>query len=119
MTWAIFVISDFPGRASTTARNHPPFSAAALPSWVRGGPTNRASVVGRGSHRPIAAAARAGGGADSIARNCIYADNPISGFAFTTERDLDAQGSQERLRPASAASERAEILVFGIRAISI
>jgi hypothetical protein len=38
-----------------------------------------------------------------------YPDNPVSRSTFTTERNLDAQGSQERLRATQTASERARI----------
>ena len=35
------------------------------------------------------------------------ADHPAAGAALTAERDVDAQGPQERLRPAQSAGERA------------
>jgi hypothetical protein len=48
-------------------------------------------------------------GADGILLNCTYPNDPASSSAFTTERNLDAQAPQERLRATQTASERARI----------
>jgi hypothetical protein len=53
--------------------------------------------------------ADAADGADDIFMNCTYPDDPATGSAFATERNLDAHCPQERLRPTQAASERAGI----------
>ena len=55
--------------------------------------------------------ADAADGADGIFECRANPDDPAAGAAFTTERDVDAQRPQERLRPAQAAGERAR--VFG------
>jgi hypothetical protein len=43
--------------------------------------------------------------ADGIFDSCTHPDDPASGSAFTTERNVDAQCPEERLRAAQAASE--------------
>jgi hypothetical protein len=48
-------------------------------------------------------------GADGSFRICAHSDYSVPGPAFTRERDLDAQHSQERLGPAQSAGERARV----------
>jgi hypothetical protein len=52
-------------------------------------------------------------GADGILLNCTYPNDPASSSAFTTERNLDAQAPQERLRATQTANERARIFETG------
>jgi hypothetical protein len=54
-------------------------------------------------------AADAANGADGIFESPAYPDDPAAGMAFTTERNVDAQSPQERLRATQAASEHAGI----------
>ena len=44
--------------------------------------------------------ADAADGADGIVAKSTHPDDSVSGSAFTTERNVDAQGPQERLRAA-------------------
>jgi len=53
--------------------------------------------------------ADAADGADGIVAKSTNPDDPVSGSAFTIERNVDAQCPQERLRATQAASERAGI----------
>jgi hypothetical protein len=53
--------------------------------------------------------ADAADGADGTCPSCTYSDHPAPGPAFPTERNLDAQAPQERLRATQATSERAGI----------
>jgi hypothetical protein len=45
-------------------------------------------------------------GADGIFGSSVYPDDPVSNPAFATERNLDAQYPQERLRAAGSARRR-------------
>jgi hypothetical protein len=87
-----------------TART--PAHAASLPSI----PANRVGPCRRSPWRLSSSRARpaaivpdgadAADGADGIFERPPYPDNPVSGSALTTERNVDAQCPQERLRPA-------------------
>jgi hypothetical protein len=48
-------------------------------------------------------------GTDGSLRICAHSDYSVPCPAFTGERDLDAQRSQERLRPSQSACERARV----------
>src|SRR5207245_8744564 len=49
-------------------------------------------------------------GADAIFGSSTHPDDPVSSSAFATERNLDAQYPQERLRPTQSAGQRAGVL---------
>jgi hypothetical protein len=64
------------------------------------------SVTGGSRWRSVPDAAD---GADGTFPSCTYSDHPAPGPVFPTERNLDAQAPQERLRATQATSERAGI----------
>jgi hypothetical protein len=89
--------------ANVPDRGHGPAKSgrqgvADSPAGGGGGRPNSGSIIADSADR-----------ADGIFESCAHPDDPASGSAFTTERNVDAQCPQERLRTTQPPGERARI----------